>query len=193
MAKQGLSAHQFKNVYQDLGYDLAKLGCIMLNTEPIQVSHIVYEGFLYYAQDPKHKWIDGVVSEKVPHVTLLYGLLRSGLEMQKHVDEVLDYGKALPAELEIEKISFFESPYEEEPYYCLIAELKLTEQLLEANARLKFLPHIETFPGYKPHISLAYIVKNEKVRDEAIEKLSAELVGKKIEAQDLNYGSDSEE
>jgi hypothetical protein len=47
-----ISASQFPDVYANLGIDPNKLGCIMLNVEPIQVSNIILYDDLYMA-DPE--------------------------------------------------------------------------------------------------------------------------------------------
>lgn len=185
-----LSAHQFKSVYEELGYDLAKLGCIMLDLEPLKFK--ANEDVLYYAKDKSRFWIDGNVASKTPHVTLLYGLLRSGDELKKHVDTVLPADK-LPKEVTIEKVDTFDSPYDDEPYYCVIAHLKITPELQEAHDRLTFLPHIDTFAGYKAHFSLCYIKKNDRARNAMVGALNAKYKGKTIKTKDLNYGGNEAE
>lgn len=185
MSKQ-ISAHQFKQVYQDLGYDLAKLGCIMLDTEPIDVGGVFKEDDLYYAKDKAKFWIDGVVCDKTPHVTLLYGLLRSGLEMKKHVGAVLhDFNFT---DVTIENVGYFDSPYEDEPYVCLVAHLLITDQLRLANEHLKFLPHINTFPGFKAHITIAYV--KPETAPQYLKQLQDALTGKIIKTKAINYGGD---
>lgn len=187
MAKK-LSAHQFKDMYTAMGYDLGKLGCIMLDLEPQTFK--INESALYYAKDKKNFWIDGNVAGKTPHVTLLYGLLRSGDELKTQVNTVLP-ADCLPKEVTIDHIDFFDSPYDEdEPYYCIVAHLKIDKVLQEAHDRLQMLPHIDTFPGYKAHFSLAYIKKNETTRDALIESLNKHYKGKTIKAHALNYGGD---
>lgn len=186
MAK-GLSAHQFKSVYAELGYDLAELGCIMLDLEPQTFK--INESALYYANNKKYGWIDGNVAGKTPHVTLLYGLLRSGNELKKQVDTLLPKD-CIPKEVTIEKVAHFDSPYDDEPYYCIVAHLKVTPELQEAHDRLTFLPHIDTFAGYKAHFTLAYIKKNERTRDSLITSLNGHYKGKTIKTGKLNYGGD---
>lgn len=189
MPKQ-LSAHQFKDMYAELGYSLDKLGCIMLDLEPL--SFKVNESALYYAKDKKRFWIDGNVASKTPHVTLLYGLVRSGPELKKHVDTVLD-GK-IPKEVTIDHIDFFDTPPNtDEEYYCIVAHLKVTPDLQEAHDRLQFLPHIDTFTGYKAHFTLCYIKKNDRTRDTLIDELNRAYKGKTIKAGALNYGGDKPE
>jgi len=187
-----LSAHQFPQVYQDLGYDLSKLGCIML---PIvqdddlmaSVTGTISDDDLYVASDPlAHPWVNGIVLDKA-HVTLLFGLLRTGPEMKKHVDAVLDGN--LPNEIAIDHIDYFDSPLEDEPYYCLIAHVKVSDELQGAHDRLTFLPHIDTFPGYKPHMTLAYIKKSDEARDQYIQQLNSKLRGMILTTDSaLNYG-----
>jgi hypothetical protein len=180
-----LSAHQFKEMYAELGYSLDKLGCIMLDLEPQTFK--INESALYYAKDKKRYWIDGNVASKTPHVTLIYGLLRSGEEFRKHADTVLD-GK-LPKEVTIDHVGFFDTPPNvDEEYYAIIAHLKITDDLQEAHDRLQMLPHIDTFPGYKAHFTLAYIKKNDRTRDTLIDRLNEHYKGKTIKAGELNYG-----
>lgn len=189
MAKK-LSAHQFKDMYAGLGYDLGKLGCIMLDLEPQTFK--INESALYYAKDSSHYWIDGNVAGKTPHVTLLYGLLRSGDELKQQVDTVLP-ADCLPKEVTIDHVDYFDSPYDEdEPYYCIVAHLKIDKELQEAHDRLQMLPHIDTFPGYKAHFTLAYIKKNDTTRDSLCASLNKHYKGKTIKAKAVNYGGDHE-
>ena len=104
MNKQ-LSSHQFKDVYKWLGIDLNKLGCLMLDTEPLYLpSHIIYDWetgagvnfdkffldlFMYKSLNPDRFWINGLVSDNVPHITLLYGLLSEAKNYKPHIEEVL--------------------------------------------------------------------------------------------------------
>lgn len=182
-----LSAHNFKDMYAGLGYDLASLGCIMLDLEAQTFK--INEDILYYAKNKKYSWIDGNVAGKTPHVTLLYGLLRPGTELKQQVDTVLPKD-CLPKNVIVDHIGFFESPYDDEPYYCIVAHLVISDELQEAHDRLTFLPHIDTFPGYKAHLSLAYIKKNDRTRDALIKSLNKHYEGKTIKAGDINYGGD---
>lgn len=190
MEQQTLSAYQFKTVYEDLGYDLGKLGCIMLDIIPgdlaTRIQEIISPDDLYTPNDPTDHFT-GVVGGE-PHVTLMYGLLRTGTELNKHVMTVLEQGRILPSNIEVERVDYFESRREDEPYYCIVAHLKVTPELQEANERLKFLPHINTFPGYQPHMTLAYIRKDEELRDSAVAYLNATLSGQVFQVAGINLG-----
>lgn len=172
-----LNSHMFEEAYEKLGIDLDSLGCIMLNLGAIKNKY-VDEKDLYYSDDPKQFWINGWVAGSAPHITLLYGLLKSGITYQPHVESVLDGWDI--KEIEIEKVGFFDSPYEGRPYYCIVAHIKPTPELIEGHERLEFLPHINTFTGYKPHFTLTYIRKDEKLRDEVVELLNNQLKGTKL-------------
>lgn len=178
-------ARSFPQVYVDLGIDLGRLGCLMLDTEPIKVSDLIPQSSLYFADPEKHKYIQGVVSETVPHVTLLYGFLRSAKELQKHIDAVLDGWK--PEDLTIRNIDFFPSNEADEYYVTIIAHVEVTDNLKEANTRLSYLPHLNTFPDYKPHITLAY-VRQDINYGKYIKLLNEKYAGTTVKAKSLNYG-----
>lgn len=179
---QALSSHDFEQVYKDLGINLDTLGCVMADIEPGpgMTGHGGASG-LYYAKDKTRFWINGWVADKNPHVTLLYGLLKSGREYAEQISAVLDGWKM--DEVEIEDIGYFDSPYEDEPYYCIIAHLKVTDQLLDAHTRLQFLPHINTFNQYRPHMTIAYINKDEEMRDRLLKTFNKLWAGKKLKVK----------
>lgn len=182
-----LNSYQFEEVYKSLGINLDTLGCIMLDLEPVSIDQWLCQdgvtayltGFpFHYTKNKDRFWIDGWVAKKTPQITLLYGLLESGKNFDPHIGKVLK-GWKIEA-VEIEDIGFFESPYPDEPFYCIVAYIKPTPELIEGHQRLEFLPHINTSTGYKAHFTLAYIEKNEVVRDNFIADLKKEFVGKKL-------------
>lgn len=178
-----LSSHNFKEVYQWLGIDLSRLGCVMLDVENI-ISGVTIDP--YYANDPSRFWIDGNVMQKTPHLTLLYGLINEAKNYEKHIEKLLE-GWEMDS-ISIKDIGYFDSPYEDEEYYCIVAHIEVTKELLEGHQRMEFLPHVNTFTGYKPHVTLAYIKKDPAVRDDVISFLKKELVGQKLKVKQLNYG-----
>src|SRR5690606_35566451 len=97
------------------------------------------------------------------------------------VDTVLE-GWKQPKTLTIEKVGFFPG----DGFSTIVGHIKMTDELFEGNQRLQLLPHVNTYPTYKPHITLAYI--NEEATTEWLEALE-ELAGKSLTVRpDLNYG-----
>lgn len=188
-----MKAHDFPKIYETLGIDLSKLGCIMLDLEPFENAYSIgYDGAevaLYYAKDKKRFWINGWIFDK-PHMTLLYGLLTPGNEspMKELVPMALE-GWKWP-EIEVSDVGFFDSPYSDEPYWCIVAHIKITPELQEGHDRLCMLPHIKTFPGYKAHSTICYVDKaqGEKYRDTLVENFKKIWVGKTMNIQSLNFG-----
>ena len=179
-----LNSHMFQEVYNNLGINLSTLGCVMLDTELIELA--IPKDYLYYSKNQDRFWIDGLVCDKKAHVTLLYGLLTSAQNLKPHITKVLD--DWLYDTIEIEDIGYFDSPYKDEDYYCIIAHIKKTDNLLEGHKRLEFLPHINTFSGYRPHLTLCYIKKDVQIRDNIIKQLKDSLINKTLKVTNLNLG-----
>lgn len=173
-----LSSYQFKPLYKELGIDITKLYCVMLDTKTdgIEMPEIP-EDYLYTSPDPKKSWIKGYVAKDGMHCTLLFGLLDN---VTKDMVETVLKGWEVP-KLQITNISKFDSK-DGEDYYCVIGEIDITPELTEGHDRLEFLPHVNTFPGYKAHITLAYIKKDQDMLDEVIKEFSDKLTGIKGES-----------
>lgn len=185
---QQINSNQFPEVYKGLGIKIDDLGCIMLDVDGEGISNIIQKEDLYITKDKKKFWINGFVAGETPHLTLLFGLLEQGDKYKKYVDRVLE-GWSLNS-VEIEDVSYFDSPYDNEDYYCIIAHIKKSDKLIEGHQRLQLLPHIDTFAGYKPHVTIAYIKKDEKKRDEIISNYEDILVGESLIVKGINYGGD---
>lgn len=180
------NSHNFEEIYKELGINLDDLGCIMLDLKATGIPQFPDPSSLYYAKDPKKFWIKGFVAATTPHITLLYGLLKSGKEWEEYVSKVLRDWEI--ATVTIKEVSFFESPYKNEPYYCVVAHIDLTENLLEGHYRLSLLPHINTFPAYKAHFTIAYIKKDELIKNLTISYYNEALRGKELAVIGVNLG-----
>lgn len=135
------------------GINIAKLGCVMQEFEPVDISDVMPDEVCFYSKNPERRWIRGRRADE-PHVTLLYGLLDNANTIREDIDEVLEGWEPAPARgMEFE---VFESPYEDEKYGCIVARVD-NDNLLDAHHRLSLLPHIDTFPGYKAHVTLGYV------------------------------------
>ena len=135
------------------GLTISALGCVMLDVDGPPISRLLPSTWLYSSTHPDRRWISG--AQDSGHVTLLYGLLDNANAIRADVDEVLD-GWA-PAAIETDRVGTFPSPFPDEPYACIVAHLALTDSLRDAHSRLSLLPHIDTHPEYKPHVTLAYV------------------------------------
>jgi len=183
-----LKSHDFQQVYEELNISLDELGCVMLDLEPLENMGSVALA-LYHSPNKERFWINGWVCDKNPHITLLYGLVETGVKWENHIETVLKDWQI--ETVKIDHIDYFDSPYPDEPYYCLVAHIEVTEKLLEGHQRLEFLPHINTFAGYKPHMTIAYIDKNqgETYRDKMIANFNELWSGKSMEVKKtLNLG-----
>jgi 2'-5' RNA ligase len=170
----------------------------MLDVAPIMVGQMVadysnrnlfdVDGDLYYSNNPARFWIKGAVAEKGAHMTVLFGLLEKGLDWKDYVDTVLDGW--LPESIEIEAVDYFDGNWPDEQYYCVIGHVKVTDSVTEGNQRLRLLPHVDTFPNYRPHVTLGYIKRDPATLDQWIKALDTMLAGTKLEVTKLNYGGD---
>jgi len=103
---------------------------------------------LYDSVDPE--WSDGAL-ETDPHVTVLYGLTKH--EAAPVAKAIADHG---PVTVTLGKMSLFES----EDYDVLKIDVESPE-LRALNAKLSKLPNENSFPDYKPHMTIAYLKKGE--------------------------------
>ena len=180
-----LSSSQFPEVYAKLGIDTSDLGCIMLNLSTIPVTDMVVDSdeSLYFSQF--QEFVQGSPAEVKPHITVLYGLLQHGSEIKDLVNAVLDDWD-YPTHVNVESIGVFPGTEEDgTEYSCIVAHIAVTDELLEGNKRLRLLPHIDTFPDYKPHMTLAYV--KAEATSEWVESLQT-LVGQGIQVHGINYG-----
>lgn len=188
------TAYDFPQVYERVGMQLGHFGCIMLDVEPVPVTDILSVGedwkgdtdWFYESENPLLRYVRGPVAEHGAHATLLYGLTpddNAGVEQRDSVDELLA-GLDLSS-VTVDEVSYFPGQFGE-PYACVVAKLRTSGDLGEANRRLRFLPHIDTFVEYKPHVTLAYV--HEGQRDRAINRLHVALRGKTLKATGIDYG-----
>lgn len=191
MEKQ-INAHEYESIYTALGINLNTLGCVMKDIKPMAPDFIMQTMLtlgddVHLSDDPEKGWVNGLALADGPHITLLYGLLINAHEWQNHVEYLLEHW-TMPT-VTVESIGHFDSPFEDEPYYCIVAHIKLTAQLLDAHHRLEFLPHVNTYSSYKPHLTLAYVKKNEAVLERMTAYFKEHFEGKDLDCEPgLNLG-----
>jgi 2'-5' RNA ligase len=157
----------------------------MLDLEPIDAAAVLPPDWAYYANNSEYRWVRGF--EVQSHITLLYGLLKNANTIRWAIDEVLEGWE--PGEIAVDRIDSFPSNLDGEPYACIIGHIRVTPELLDAHARLSYLPHIDTFWEYKPHVTLGYV--HEEFEGDAIQAfLEAwpEQSGWVLDPKGLNYG-----
>lgn len=143
----------------EMGIDVGSLGCIMLDVEGVDLTDAIDPAWEYRSDDPRLAHVSGTQTEG--HVTLLYGLLSNGNTIRDAVDEVLE-GWSLD-QVKTDQLHVFPSPIETEPYVCIVAgQVSPQRELLDAHQRLSLLPHINTHPTYRPHVTLTYVHRDHE-------------------------------
>lgn len=176
-----VKAQDYPEIYKALGVDTSDMGCVMMDVYPLIINDIIAEADYYYSEE--QEFVKGNVSENVPHVTLLYGMLHDPKIIEDHVHAVLEGWEI--SSVNVEEVSFFYGKDSE--YITIIASVKVSDKLLEAHQRLSLLPHINTFGEYHPHITLAY-VKASSPWQEYVLKLNERFQGSTIATTGLNLG-----
>lgn len=180
-----ISSYQYQDLYKDMGIDMKKLYCVMLEVELGEEMPEIPKEDLYKDQTGKFPWVNGYVAKKGKgHVSLLYGLM--DMVKKSHVEKVL---KGWDAQIEIEEISQFDAPQNQD-YYCIIGKVRVTEPLKEGHELCELLPHINTYTSYTPHITLAYVKKDKEILSKT-KKLLRYLEGKRFEIDHITYDNNS--
>lgn len=181
-----MNANQYKDTLATLGISIPDLGCVMLDVEPLtEVHDLIPDEALYVADDPAMWWVNGRVQKS--HLTLLYGLLQPGPVWREQIDAVME-GWEPTGGLYIERWTAFEPPSAEHDYACIVGEVHRSKEILEAHARLSFLPHINTYPEYKPHVTVAYVKSEWK--DRVLTYLNWRALDDDLVPIGLNYGGE---
>lgn len=182
-----LNAYNLKSL-ADLGVSIPKLGCVMFDVEPLDIKGAIPPEWAYTSENPNLRHVSGIQTKA--HITLLFGLLHNANTIRPAIDEVLAGWE--PGDIFTQSIGAFPSPMADEPYSCIIAEIGLSPGIRDAHARLSLLPHIDTHPDYRPHLTIAYVHKDRE-RD-AIDAVRRALGTRdifthaKLEPIGLNYG-----
>lgn len=107
---------------------------------------------LYDSVDPE--WSDGALETDI-HVTALYGLTNHEADpVQK---AIAGHG---PVTITLGKVSAFTT----NPDYDVLKVDVTGKALHDLNAKIAKLPNANTFPDYKPHVTIAYLKKGEAAK-----------------------------
>lgn len=180
------SAHNFAvQLQQEFGINYSNLGAVMLNVETINILKLApgIEKDLYFSEHPYRPWLAGDVASREAHVSLRYGLLRPAYESRESIDLLL--ADTTPKKVHLEAIEIFQTPFHDEEYSCIVARVRRTRDLVLAHDRLGYLPHVTTFPEYKPHVTLAYVDRTKVTR---WAQILQEKLPDTVQATGLHYG-----
>ena len=185
-----ISSRDFPGLHESLGVDTDKLGCIMLDLQTFDVTKHVEggEADLVQATKPEDHAM-GAVAETEAHVTLLFGLLKNGNLMKEQVDKVLAGWNCKSVTLD--RVQSFAVPADA-PSVPIVATVQTWEDgsVMEANERLRLLPHVNTFGRYNPHVTLAYVKNDPDVVQKWVKALNEVVPGMKLAATGINYGDE---
>lgn len=121
---------------------------------------------LYDGED-ESGWVENGI-QKLFHITVLFGVNN---DVKDEVKKVFD--KYRPVHIETTEIKYFSS----DPNYDVAIVRCKSEELTKIHNELKdTLENEETYPNYKPHITIAYLKKGERLDDsEQITNISWEV------------------
>lgn len=169
------------DVLKSLGYDLASLTPVMLKTDNIRISDFKDRPEdLFYGDSYELRYVQGAVAETTAHVTLHQGILPN--VPAEAIDAVLgDYNIS---QVRISNVGGWPSA---DGFTTVVAHLcDYDGALLELHNRLRTLPHIDSFPDFKPHVTLAY-VRDGACMPSWLNSLNA-LSGKTLQVSGRFYG-----
>jgi 2'-5' RNA ligase len=183
-------------VWDDLGIDHTDLGCVMIDVIPhpdiLDIAGRM-EDDAYYANDSTYGYIDGI--SKQHHATLLYGLTVDPNDHVKAVEALVldnsDFRKIVKDGVIVKEFGFFPSSVPSHPDYgCVVAHL-VPDQLAYLNERLRLMPHIDTWPDYRAHVTIGYV--NVRTAAYWVDKLNGAIrtigAARSMEFDKLNLGS----
>jgi 2'-5' RNA ligase superfamily len=177
------NAQHYADLLAQAGIDPDRMGCVMADFDPIPVTSLLPRS-ITFATDPNRPWVRAKVAESGSHVTLLYGLLDPQAAASpdplnhraagQHLTSTIYYllFDLMPLDpVTVTGAAFFPSPGVS---YGAVVLLIDSPQFREANRRLRFLPHIDTFAEYRPHLTLAYVANEDgdRAASAALSKLA---------------------
>jgi hypothetical protein len=169
--------HKFDNIYKELGVQAYDLGAVLLECNDPKLGDIN----MRWLADPQNP------PGKQYHLTLFEGLLKSAQEWKQYINQVLQGWNHLNHLLIITDVEALESPHKED-YFVIVATIKIDDWIMDGHERIAFLPHINSYQEFVPHVTLAYVKKDVNIKNQAIKFFQDKLVGKSFKIKNINYG-----
>lgn len=175
------------------GVDIKKLHYVGLELPGLPVVDTFAEGYAtgraliprdYIFSNDWRTWIAGPVGENAAHVTVKYGLLTPSYERKEVINELIGWPREDFA-VQVVDVEVFPSTFDDLPYGCVVLRLG-GDELLEMNAALSTLPHVDSFTSYKPHITLAYV--SPEMADDAATEARYRWLDARLKATGIDYG-----
>ena len=148
-----LNAYQL-DALRDLRISIGELGCIMLDvTSPTPVADVIRIMVLPFEQpQPEARFRH---SDRVPCHSAIRASPAGQTRPCRRSSRRLDWSRRIDQDRQSRGILV---PPGGRPYSCIVArQLSPSREVKDAHARLSMLPHINTHPDFKPHITLAYV------------------------------------
>jgi hypothetical protein len=173
-----------RTAIERIGFDPDNLGFVGLKVElPPEFRAVLDPTWAYTS--PVLEYVKGY--EGQPHITLIYGLLFSAAENRDLVDGVLEKVH-IPNLVVMPGVEAFDTDDDYALYSAIVLTLDTNEwdlaSLKVANDELRKLPHVNTFPVYKPHITVGYV--RREFRNLAIGRLK-DLEVRPLHTRGLEY------
>lgn len=183
-----------EDMLASIGVDVKTLGFVGLKFDPLPVRNMLDQqtwgvrisdrDYVYAPEGDYRSWVAGPVAENEAHVTAKYGFITPAYERKDIVDELIGWPRTVS--VEVVDVEVFPSPYPDLPYGCLVARLG-GDELLEMNAALSVLPHVDSFSEYKPHLTIAYLTPDVATYA-GIPEARSWLLGQHLTVTGIDYG-----
>lgn len=140
----------FKNWLNERKDENLQYGCVMLYA---QVPGWRQKITLVKPKDVYRK-DDDFGYEKEPHITIVYGIHDGEVDKPALYEELKNLR---PVTVTIDEVGIFEN----EEYDVVKFEVPVTSQLKEYRDLFMQFPNTQKFPGYHPHMTIAYVKRGE--------------------------------
>lgn len=144
---------------------------------------------LFYGEIRELQYAQGAVAAISAHCTLLFGIhpYPTEDEYREAVSKALAFWSI--GEIPIGDVKVFPSRIEGQDYNCLVLEVLPTSTLLIGRRLIEDLPHTDTYPEYRPHVTLVYL-KGSADLEEWKRRMQAAFSNQVVKVIGLDLGID---